>query len=198
MADKFRRSTRQSVAVDDTRYVHNELICFLFNRFSSDTSNNLRKTIFEIYGSDEVGAAKEKLCQEYSSHLGPYTTHKGKLTKTKNVDDMLHGMNIIDLKFCDSFKPGECYAVTLGKLPFFEVDNVMDKVYNIEKMLKELPTRTEIQNIVILNSMPITNKTHQSTPPTTPDMVCHKSEVGPDACATQNSRMSISGNVVGN
>ena len=57
----------------------------------------------------------------------------------------------------------------------------MDKVHNIEKMLKELPTRTEIQNIVILNSRPTTNKTHQSTPPTTPDMVCDKSDVGPHA-----------------
>ena len=80
MADKFRRSTRQSVAIQDTRYVHNELLCFLTNRFFSDTSNNLRKTLVDFYGSDAVAAAKETLWQEYSSHLGPYT-------KTKNVDD---------------------------------------------------------------------------------------------------------------
>ena len=59
MADKFRRSTRQSVVVQDTRYVHNEQLCFLFNRLSSDNLNNLRKPIFDLYGSDTVGAAKE-------------------------------------------------------------------------------------------------------------------------------------------
>ena len=100
MADKF----RQSVAVQDTRYVHNELLCFLFNCFSSDTSNNLRKTLFDFYGSDAVAAAKETLWQEYSFHLGPYTTHKGKWTKTKNVDDMLHAMEIIGQTLCDSYK----------------------------------------------------------------------------------------------
>ena len=89
MADKFRRSTRQSVAVQDTRHVHNELLCFLFNRFSSDTSNNLRKTIYDFYGSDAVAATKETLWQDYSSHLGPYTTHKGKFTKTKMTCFML-------------------------------------------------------------------------------------------------------------
>ena len=46
------------MAVQDARYVHNELLCFLFNRFSSDTSNNLRKTIFDLYGRDAIGAAK--------------------------------------------------------------------------------------------------------------------------------------------
>ena len=107
-------------------------------------------------------------------------------------------MKIIDQKFCVSFKPAEFYAVTLGKLPCFRVDNVMDKVYNIEKMLKELPTRTEIQNIVVLKSRPTTNKPHKFTPPTTPDMVCDKSEAGPDARATHNSNMSTSGDVVGN
>ena len=65
-------------------------------------------------------------------------------------------------------------------------------------MLKELPTRTEIQNIVVLNSRPTTNKPQQSTPPTTPNMVCDKSEIDPDARATHNSRMSTSGDVVGN
>ena len=74
----------------------------------------------------------------------------------------------------------------------------MDKVCNIEKMLKELPTRTEIQNIVDLNSRPTTNNPYQSTPPTTPDMVCDRSDAGSDARATQNSRMSTSGDVVGN
>ena len=54
---------------------------------------------------------------------------------------MLHAIKIIDQKFWDSFKPVEFYAVTLEKLPYFKVDNVMDKVHNIEKMLKELPTR---------------------------------------------------------
>ena len=100
-------------------------------------------------------------------------------------------MKIIDQKFCDSLKPVEFYAVTLVKLPCFKVDNVMDTVYNIEKMLKELPTRTEILNIVVLNSRPTTNKPHQSSPPTTPDMVCDKSDAGPDARAT-------SGDVVDN
>ena len=169
----------QSVAVQDIRYVHNERLCFIFKRFSSDTSNNLRKTLYYFYGSDAVAAAEETVWQEYSSHLGPYTTHKGKLTKTKNMDDMLHAMKIIDQKFCVSFKPVELYAVTLGKLPCFKVDNVMDKVYNIEKMLKELPTRTQIKNIVVLNSRP-----------TTPDMVRDKSEAGPDARAPHNLRMS--------
>ena len=60
---------------------------------------------------------------------------------------MLHAMKIIDQKFCDRFKRVEFYAVTLVKLPCFKVDNVMDKVHAIEKMLKELPTRTEIQNV---------------------------------------------------
>ena len=72
---------------------------------------------------------------------------------------MLHAMKIIDQKFCNSFKPVEFYAVTLGKLPCFKVDNVTDKVHNIEKMLKELPTRTEIQNIIVLNNRTTTNKT---------------------------------------
>ena len=74
----------------------------------------------------------------------------------------------------------------------------MDKVYNIEKMLKELPTHTKIQNIVVLNSRPPTNKPHQSTPPTTPDMMCDKSETRPVAHAPHNLRTSTSGDVVGN
>ena len=94
--------------------------------------------------------------------MGPYTTHKGKLTRIKHVDDMLYAMKIIDQKLCSSFKPVECYVATLGKLPCFKVGNVMDKVHTIEKMLKELPTRTEIQNIVVLNSRPTINKTHKS------------------------------------
>ena len=146
-----------------------------------------------INGSDTAAAAKESLWQEYSSHLGPYTAHEGELTKTKNVDDMLHAMKIIDQKLCDSFKLMEFYVVTLGKLSCFKVDNVMDKVYNIEKMLKELPTRTEIQNTVVLNSRPTTTKSHKSTTRTTPGMVRDKSEVGIDACAILNSRMSTSG-----
>ena len=67
-----------------------------------------------FYGSDAVAAAKETLWQEYSSHLGPYITHKGKFTKTKNVDDMFHAMKIINQKFCVSLKPVESYAVTMG------------------------------------------------------------------------------------
>ena len=77
MADRFRQSTRQSVAVQDTRHVHNELHCFLFNRFSLDTSNNPRNTIFDFYGSDAVGPAKETLWQEYSSHRGRIQPKKG-------------------------------------------------------------------------------------------------------------------------
>ena len=74
----------------------------------------------------------------------------------------------------------------------------MDKVHIIERMLKELPIRTDIQSIVVLNSRSTTNKSHKSTPPTTPDMVCDKSEFGPHACATQKLGMPTSGNVVGN
>ena len=76
---------------------------------------------------------------------GSYTTQKGKLTKTKHVDDMLHAMKIIDQKLCNSFKPVECYVATLGKLPCFKVGNVMDKVHTIEKMLKELNLSSIIQ-----------------------------------------------------
>ena len=96
--------------------------------------------------------------------------------------------------------------ITSGNIGLPSLARVMgvgrqQQVYNIEKMMKELPTRTEIQNIVVLNSRPTnqhTNKPHQSTPATTPDMVCDKSEARPDARATHNPRVSTAGDVVGN
>ena len=77
-----------------------------------------------------MGVTQLQLLQERygkNTHLIWNTIHAGKWTKTKNVDDMLHAMKIIDQKLCDSFKPVEFYGVPLGIPPCFKVDNVMNK-----------------------------------------------------------------------
>ena len=46
------------------------------------------------------------------------------------------------------------YALRLENLPSFKVDNVTHKIQQLEKMLRDIPTRTEVQSIVVLNSRP--------------------------------------------
>ena len=59
-------------------------------------------------------------------------------------------MKIIDRKFSGAL-PVEFYALRLENLPSFKVDNVALK---IQQMLRDIPTRTEVQSIVVLNSRP--------------------------------------------
>ena len=203
MAHGYRRATRQTVAVQDTSYVRNELLCFVFNRFSADTRNNLRTTVSDFYSSDTVASAKETLWQQYSSHLGPYQSHKGKGLKMKNIEDILDATTHIDQKFSSSSKPAEFYAVNLVNLPCFKVDNVMEKVQSIEKLLKELPTRAEVQSIIVLNRPPAITSPQRSTPSLTIDTVDDQSESGKDAAdssinTTHQPQLTISGTVLDN
>ena len=182
---------------------------FCFNWFSADTRSKLRTTVSDFYRSETVTSAKEVLWQQYSSHLGPYQTHKGKGLKDKNIEDILNAMKHIDQKFSSSSKPAEFYAVSLANLPCFKVDNVMEKVLSLEKLLKDLPTRTEVQSIVVLNSRPantsplIPHLTPHPTPPQTLDTVGDQSEAGKDAAnpstnTTQQPQMTTSGTVLEN
>ena len=50
--------------------------------------------------------------------------------------------------------PVEFYASRLANLPSFKVDNVTLKIQQLEKMLRYIPTRSEVQSIVVLNSRP--------------------------------------------
>ena len=62
-------------------------------------------------------------------------------------------MKIIDRKFSGAL-PVEFYALRLANLPSFKVDNVALKIQRLEKMLRDIPTRTEVQSVVVLNSRP--------------------------------------------
>ena len=48
--------------------------------------------------------------------------------------------------------PVEFYVLGLANLPSFKVDKVAFKIQQLEKMLRDIPTRTEVQSIVALNS----------------------------------------------
>ena len=147
------RATRQYLAVQDTTCVRSELLCYVFNKYSSDTHDAIYSAVSEFYGSESVEDAKQLLWQSYSSHLGTYPQHKGKKAKENNLRDIMSSLKIIDRKFSGAL-PIEFYALMLENLPSFKVDNVALKIQKLEKMLRDIPTRTEVQSIVVLNSRP--------------------------------------------
>ena len=95
----------------------------------------------EFYGSESVEDAKQLLWQSYSSHLGTYPQHKGKKAKEKILRDIMSSLKIMDRKFSGDL-PVEFYALTLENLPSFKVDNVALKIQQLEKMLRDIPTRS--------------------------------------------------------
>ena len=66
---------------------------------------------------------------------------------------IMSSLKIIDRKFSVAL-PVEFYALRLANLPSFKVDNVVLKINQLEKILRDIPTRTEVQSIVVLNSRP--------------------------------------------
>ena len=78
MGEQYKRATRQSVALQNTRCVRNELLCYVFNKYSSDTYDAIYSAVSEFYGSESVEDAKQLLLQRYFSQLGTYPQHKGK------------------------------------------------------------------------------------------------------------------------
>ena len=187
----FRRETRQSIAVTVTSYVRNELLCFVFDRFSANTYNDLKITVTNFYGSEAVNNAKELLWQNYSSHLWSYPRHKGKKTKERNINDIIEAIKIIDQKFSTGSLPVEFFALRLVNLPNFKVNHVLDRIQRIEDMMQELPTRTEMQNAQVLNMRPtVTSVGLQITPPDTNDVIDQFSNgvnVGQDGDAGQEN-----------
>ena len=63
----------------------------------------------------------------------------------------MSSLKIIDRKFSGAL-PVEFYALRLANLPSFKVYNVALKIQQFEKMMRDIPTRTEVQSIVVLNS----------------------------------------------
>ena len=112
MGEQYKRATRQSVAVQDTTCVRSELLCYIFNKYSSDTHDAIYSAVSEFYGSESVEDAKQLLWQSYSSHLGTYPQHKGKKAKEKNLRDIMSSLKIIDRKFSGAL-PVEFYALRL-------------------------------------------------------------------------------------
>ena len=82
--------------------------------------------------------------------MGTYTQHKGNKSK---IRDIMSSLKIIDRKLSGAL-PVEFYAQRLANLPYFKVDNVALKILQLEKMLRGIPTRTEVQSIVVLNRRP--------------------------------------------
>ena len=115
MGEQYKRATRQSVAVQDTTCVRSELLCYIFNKYSSDTHDAIYSAVSEFYGSESVEDAKQLLWQSYSSHLGTYPQHKGKKAKEKNLRDIMSSLKIIDRKFSGAL-PVEFYALRLENL----------------------------------------------------------------------------------
>ena len=141
------------MAVQDTTCVRSELLFYIFNKYSSDTHDAIYSAVSEFYGSESAEDAKQLLLQSYSSHLGTYHQHKGNKAKEKNLRDSMSSLKIIDRKFSGAL-PVEFYALRLANLPSFKVDNVALKIQQLEMMLRDIPTRTEVQSIVVLNSWP--------------------------------------------
>ena len=141
------------MAVQDTTSVRSQLLCYIFNKYSSDTHDAIYSAVSEFYGSESVEDAKQLLWQSYSSHLGTYPQHKGKKAKDKNLRDVMSSLKIIDKKLSGAL-PVEFYALRLAHLPSFKMDNVALKIQRLENMLRDIPTRTEVQGIVVLNSRP--------------------------------------------
>ena len=54
----------------------------------------------------------------------------------------MSSMKIIDRKFSGAL-PVDFYALRLANLPTFKVDNVALNIQQLEKMLRDIPTRTE-------------------------------------------------------
>ena len=75
------------------------ILCYIFNKYSSDTHDAIYSAVSEFYGSESVEDAKQLLWQSYSSHLGTYPQHKGKKTNEKNLRDIMSSLKIIDRKF---------------------------------------------------------------------------------------------------
>ena len=83
MGEQYDRATRQSVAVQDTTCVRNELLCHIFNKYPYDT---IYSAVSEFYENESVEDAKQLLWQSHSSHLGTYPQHKGKKDKEKILE----------------------------------------------------------------------------------------------------------------
>ena len=130
-------------------------------KYSSDTHDAIYSAVSEFYGSESVEDAKQLLWQSSSSHLGTYPQHKGKKAKEKNLRDIMSSLKIIDRKFSGAL-PVEFYALRLENLPF-KVDNVALKIQQLEKMLRDIPTHTEVQSIVVLNSRPAGSRPNQAS-----------------------------------
>ena len=153
MVEQYKRETIQSVAVQDITCVRSELLCYIFNKYSSDTHDAIYSAVSEFYGSESVEDAKQLIWQSYSSHLGTYPQPKGKKAEEKNLRDIMSSLKIIDRKFSGAL-PVEFYALRLANLPSFKLDNVSLKIQQLEKILRDITTCTEVQSIVVLNSRP--------------------------------------------
>ena len=58
MGEQYKRETRQAVAVQDTTCVRSELLCYIFNQYSSDTHDEIYSAASEFYESESVEDAK--------------------------------------------------------------------------------------------------------------------------------------------
>ena len=118
MGEKYKPEMRQYVAVQDTTCVRSELLCYIFNKYYSDTHDAIYSAVSEFYGSEYVEDAKQLLWQSYTSQLGTYPQHKGNKSKEKNLRDIMSSLKIIDRKFSGAL-PVKFYALRLENLPCF-------------------------------------------------------------------------------
>ena len=101
----------------DTEYVVNELLMFMFNKFDTDTSEDVIHVVDGFYGDEAVSDAKAILWGRYSL-LAALGRNVSRRTKQKHVEDLQDAIRLVDSTYPDkSMMPYVFVARSMINLP---------------------------------------------------------------------------------
>lgn len=80
-------------------YIVNELLAYIFHRYNSDTCDDIKVTLNNFYGDEDVSDAKSVLHQHYEEIIGPKPARQNRGAKTlkqKEIDDIMEATKKLD------------------------------------------------------------------------------------------------------
>lgn len=99
-------------------YIVNELMCYVFHKYNSDTHADLLKTLLSFYTEEDVLNAKTAFHEHYEPVIGTFQPRQNRGVKTlkeKHTEDILEAMKKLDESGPD--RAVEFCAVNLTNLP---------------------------------------------------------------------------------
>lgn len=129
--------------MEETKYVINELLMYVFCKLDSDNLVDLRNTLDHFYCEDAVDAAKTALWEAYSDKIGRNIQHR---SKVKHLDAILEAAQTVCASFPDKATfPIVFVAVNCSNLPTCTqsansttADSMETRMTAVELQLKEV------------------------------------------------------------